>query len=107
MPNSFGQSNPFAGLSGLPLEYLNAVPSAGWGAYTNAFANNEDPFSRWLRSQLNRYYTSFEGQNAWQPNLTWTDYLQGIDPAKDFAGLSRQERGINPGNWLGRTRWSL
>ena len=107
MASPFGSTNPFAGLQGVPLDYLNSNPEAGWGAYLNAFGQGQDPFSNWLRGQQGRYYTRFSGQNAYQPNLTWTDYMRQLDPMKDFQSMDRYARGENPQSWAGRTRWSM
>lgn len=99
--------NPFSGLSGLALDYLNEIPEAGWGAYLGAFGLGGDPYSQWLRGQQKNYYTQFMGANASDPSLSWTGYLGKIDPKADFAKMNPWSRGENPRAWAGRTRWSL
>ena len=99
--------NPFEGIQGLALDYLNEQPQAGWGAYLGSFGMGSDPYSNWLRGQQNRYYTQYQGLNAKQPNLKWTDYLQQLNPQKDYAALDPWSRGENPRGWAGRTRWSM
>ena len=99
--------NPFEGINGIALDYLNENPTAGWGQYLNTFGLGSDPYSQWLRSQQSRYYTQYQGLNAKDPNLTWTGYLQQLNPQKDFAALDPRSRGENPRGFQGRTRWSL
>lgn len=111
MSNPFGSTaqptNPFAGLSGSSLDYLNATPSAGWGQYLNTFGLGSDAYSRWLKNQQSNYYNRYSGENAKNPNLQWTQYLQQINPQKEFAAMDPYSRGENPQAFGGRTRWSL
>lgn len=105
MPN---WTNPFQGITGMNLDYLNETPNAGWGAYLGGWGQGNDPFSQWLRGQQGRYYSMYQGENAKDPNLTWTNYLTTkINPQKEFAALDPYSRGERPQNWAGRTRWSL
>src|SRR5450759_3603220 len=114
MANPFGPSSgstnpidPFAGITGMSLDYLNANPTAGWGQYVNTFGAGGDPYSTWLRGQQNQYYTKYSGENAKDNNLSWTDYLKTINPQAEFAAQAPYSRGITPSSWSGRTRWSL
>jgi hypothetical protein len=99
--------NPFEGIQGLALDYLNENPQAGWGQYLNAFGLGSDPYSGWLRSQQNRYYTQYQGANAANPNLKWTDYLMQQNPQKEYQAMDPWSRGENPRAFQGRTRWSF
>ncbi|GEM_PF-6173704 len=98
----FGGSNPFAGMSGQGLWYLNEQPEAGFGKYVGG---GNDAFSRWLRSQYGRYQSDYSGKLANTPSMQWTDYLSSLNPKGEYAQLGAWDRGESPRNWSGRTRW--
>jgi len=74
------------------LDYLEQMPEAGWGLFTNNFMA---PYSAqsWLRNQYNQFYRGYAGQQAIDPTTKWVDFLASQNIGRLYGSASPYERG--------------
>lgn len=103
-------TNPFDFQPGGLLDYLNAVPDAGFAWWLRTLGVSPfamSPFARYTRGLSDRLYADYQARLPQAPTLLWTDYLQRLDPQAQFRQLSPSERGERLGGGAGTVRWAM
>lgn len=83
--------------------YLGQNPEVAWtrriAGYDPSTAQGQN-----LRGQWAQIYEGFKAANLTNPNLTISQYIDGLDPEMIYAAQTAQQRGENPGRLAPRAR---
>ena len=55
--------------------------------------NAYNPFGTWLGNQQSNYFNQYQGKVAGNPNLSFLDFLQGMNPQQEYRSLAPSQRG--------------
>src|SRR4051812_41482656 len=95
--------SPF--LKGLMDQFQNSEPAAGYYSYFAPMIGSNNPYARFLRDSQGRYFNQYLGALSGSPELTWTQYLQGLHPQQEFQSLAPAQRGETAAQFAPRVRY--